>query len=114
MNQKTNISQAHSQKLPAKTYDAGDLLDIYSLAECDMAWMNTSIEFLRRGINDLQSRVNSGELLSEHHFMSLIKHAEMYDYLSEERHRHYEQMAEQFKNEWEIAKGSKSEDKSND
>lgn len=108
MNQNTNISQVSKQSPSTSKVDVGDLWDIYSLAECDLTWMNTSIEFLRRGIQELQQKTKSGEVISEHHFISLLNHAEMYAYLSEERHRHYEEMAEKYQKEWELVKSSKS------
>jgi hypothetical protein len=61
MDQNTNISQAINPTHAIPKFDVGDLWDVYSLAECDLTWMNTSIEFLRKGIQELQQKANSGK-----------------------------------------------------
>jgi hypothetical protein len=38
----------------------------------------------------------------------------MYAYLSEERHRYYEEMAEKYQKEWELVKSSKNGVNAND
>ena len=40
-----------------KTYDAGDMYDIQSLAEYDMNWMHTAIDRIRRDFLNLSKNL---------------------------------------------------------
>jgi hypothetical protein len=46
-------TQNKPQNTP-KTYDAGDMLDAYSLAECDMQWMSVAITDIKNESKSLK------------------------------------------------------------
>lgn len=83
----------------SKKYDAGDMYDTQSLAEHDMNWMHTAIDRVRRDFIDLSKKLQKQGVHSCY-FDELKTTLEMYSYLAEERHRHHEEMAEQYQQEW--------------
>lgn len=90
-----------------KTYDAGDMYDIQSLAECDMYWMYTALEQVRHRIIKLKKTLQEQCNVHECYFDELETLSSMYSYLAEERHRHHAEMAKQYKEEWQGQGGDK-------
>lgn len=82
-----------------KTYDAGDMHDIQSLAEHDMNWMHTAIDRVRRDFIALSKNLQK-QGVHQIYFDDLRTVLDMYSYLAEERHSHHAEMAEQYKKEW--------------
>ena len=97
-------NQINSNNTP-KTYDAGDLVDVYSCAESDMQWMNTAISHIRKEVKRLNKLAENGKEITQYHFTDLIHHIDMYEYISEERHAHHAEQAERYSKEWEKIKG---------
>lgn len=95
-----------NQNNTAKTYDAGDMYDIQSLAEYDMNWMNTAIDRVRRDFLNLSKKLQEQGVHSIY-FDELKTVLDMYSYLAEERHRHHVEMAEQYEKEWKAQGGDK-------
>ncbi|APR71842.1 hypothetical protein [Acinetobacter haemolyticus] len=89
-----------------KTYDAGDMYDIQSLAEYDMNWMHTAIERIRRDFLNLSKNLQENGV-HPIYFDELQTVLGMYSYLAEERHSHHVEMAEQYKKEWKGQGGDK-------
>ncbi|WP_180124544.1 hypothetical protein [Acinetobacter sp. YH12097] len=87
-----------------KTYGAGDMHDLASLAESDMNWMCTAISHIRREVMKLNKLAESGKEVSQYHFSEMVTHLEMYEYLAEERHRNHAKEAKAYEAEWEAAK----------
>ena len=88
-----------------KTYDAGDMHDLASLAESDMGWMSTAIGHIRKEIIRLNKLAEGGKEVTQYHFSELITHLDMYEYLAEDRHRNHAKEAEAYRAEWEKTKG---------
>ena len=88
-----------------KTYDAGDMADAYSLAECDMQWMSTAITHVNKEIKRLHALAVNGEILSQYHLSELITQLDMYEYLADDRRHYHAKEAEAYKVEWEKMKG---------
>ncbi|MFS1587021.1 hypothetical protein ACLIL3_014880 [Acinetobacter radioresistens] len=84
-----------------QVYDAGDLYDAYSLAECDMQWMCNAIRDLRSQIQELKKEVESGTAISKYHFDTLITRSDMYEYLAENRTDSYTHNVKALQQEWE-------------
>ena len=97
-------NQINSTNTPKK-YDAGDMHDIQSLAECDMYWMYTTLEQVRHGIIKLKKTLQEQCNVHECYFDELETLSSMYSYLAEERHAHHADMAKQYEQEWENTKG---------
>jgi hypothetical protein len=93
------------KKTTAKTYDAGDMHDLASLAAYDMNWMYIAISHIRKEVIKLNKLAESGKEVSQHHFYELVTHLDMYEYLAEDRHRNHAKGAEAYKAEWENTKG---------
>lgn len=87
-----------------KTYDAGDLSDAYSLAECDMQWMSTAITHVKKEVKKLHEMAKNGEIISQYHFDGLLHHIDMYEYLADDRYNSHAKEAEAYKKEWEATK----------
>ena len=86
-----------------KTYDAGDMLDLASLAKCDMDWMSTALNFIRKEVTRLHEESKKGKL-SQYHFDELRTQIDMYSYLAESRHHYHADEADKFEAEWEFSK----------
>lgn len=95
------------KKPTVKTHDVGDMLDLATLAECDMNWMYTAISHIRKEVMKLNKLAESGKEVSQYHFSELVTHLEMYEYIAEDRTRCHEQRAEAYKKEWESFKEGK-------
>lgn len=91
-------TQINSKNTP-KTYDAGDLNDAYSLAECDMQWMSTAISHVRKEIRRLNKLAEDGEEVTQYHFSELITHLDMYEYIADDRQRYHADQAEAYEAE---------------
>ncbi len=91
-----------------KNYDAVDLADAYSIAENDMAWMNTAIGHIRGEIRKLNKLAEDGERLYDFHFSELIHHIDMYEYLAEARQDYHTKESERYSKEWEQLKGGRN------
>jgi len=87
-----------------KTYDAGDMHDLASLAESDMNWMRTAISHIRREVMKLNKLAESGKEVSQYHFSEMVTQLDMYEYLAEDRHRNHAKGAEAYEAEWEATK----------
>lgn len=87
-----------------KTYDAGDMHDLASLAESDMNWMRTAISHIRREVMKLNKLAESGKEVSQYHFSEIVTQLDMYEYLAEVRHRNHAEGAEEYEAEWEATK----------
>ncbi|MDH0563788.1 hypothetical protein [Acinetobacter courvalinii] len=104
---KQNIPLENQNPKILKTYDAGDMHDIQSLAESDMYWMYTALEQVRHRVIKLKNTLQEQCNVHECYFDELETLSSMYSYLAEERHRHHLEMAEQYKKEWKGLGGDK-------
>lgn len=84
-----------------KTYDADDMADLASLAECDMRWMSTAITHVRKEIKRIHALAENGEIIYQYHFSELITHLDMYEYLADSRRDSHAKEAEAYQAEWE-------------
>jgi len=96
-------NQINSNNTP-KTYDASDLHDVYSLAECDMQWMSTAIGHVKEEITKIHALAKDGETISQYHFSELITHLDMYEYLVDDRRDYHAKQAKEHAQEWEANK----------
>ncbi|RZG87394.1 hypothetical protein [Acinetobacter venetianus] len=103
LNQNTSFENQNTHK----TYDAGDMYDIQSLAESDMYWMHTALDQVRHRIIKLKKTLQEQCNVHECYFDELETLSNMYSYLAEERHRHHAEMAEQYEKEWKSQGGDK-------
>ena len=96
-------NQINSTNTPKK-YDAGDMHDLASLAACDMNWMQSALNRVRRDFIKLSVNLQQQGIHSCH-FDELKTALEMYSYLAEEHHSYHAEMSEQYEQEWENTKG---------
>lgn len=96
-------NQINSKNTP-ETYNAGDLNDAYSLAECDLQWMSTAIGHVKEEIKKIHALVKDGEVISQYHFSELITHLDMYEYLADDRRHYHAKVAKAYEAEWEANK----------
>ena len=97
-------NQINSTNTPKK-YDAGDMLDLATLAECDMDWMYTALVDVRLRVARIKEELTARDVNAQYHFHTLEKVLEMYEYIAEDRTRCHEQQAEAYKEELEKIKG---------
>ena len=93
-------NQINSTNTPEK-YDAGDMVDAYSLAECDMQWMSVAITDIRKRLKEIKSELGNNNVLG---FYDLEHVVDMYQYIAENRLHHYSDEAEAYQAEWEADK----------
>lgn len=94
-------NQINSKNTP-KNYDAGDLVDAYSLAECDMQWMSVAITDIKKRLKDIKKEVGHKNIIG---FYDLEHVIDMYQYIAENRLSHYSDETEAYETEWEKIKG---------
>lgn len=97
------MPKINSKNTP-KTYDASDLNDAYSLAECDLKWMSTAIGHVKEEIKRIHALAKDGEVISQYHLSGLITHLDMYEYLADDRRHHHAKEAKAYEVEWETNK----------
>ena len=80
------------QDILVKVYSVKDMHDLASLAECNMQWMNTAIEHVKKELKKLLDEcVVPGHQLSE-----LMTHLDMYEYIALSRLDHYSDKAMEY------------------
>ena len=92
-------TQNKPQNTP-KTYTTGDMLDAYSLAECDMQWMSVAITDIKKRIKELKNDLG----INATGFYALEHVVDMYQYIAECRLHHYSGEAEAYQAEWDADK----------
>lgn len=96
-------NQINSNNTP-ETYNAGDLTDAYSLAECDLQWMSTAITDARIRVKKLKAELTELNASAEYYFYGLEQVLEMYEYLADDRRHYHAKEAEAYKVKWEANK----------
>jgi hypothetical protein len=94
-------NQINSKNAP-KTYDAGDLADVYSCAESDMQWMNIAIADVKKRIKEIKNELGNKNIIG---FYALEQVLEMYEYVSETRLNYHAEEAERYSKAWKEIKG---------
>ncbi|WP_302565268.1 hypothetical protein [Acinetobacter baumannii] len=80
-----------------KTYDAGDLWDIQSLAEFDMNWMEVAISDIKNRLKEIKAELGGKDVLG---FYALENVIDMYQYIAKKRNSYHAEQAEKYKKEW--------------
>ena len=92
-------TQNKPQNTP-ETYTTGDMLDAYSLAECDMQWMSVAITDIKKRIKELKNDLG----INATSFYALEHVVDMYQYIAENRLSHYSNETEAYEAEWKADK----------
>ena len=87
-------TQNKPQNTP-ETYTTGDMLDAYSLAECDMQWMSVAITDIKKRIKELKNDLG----INATGFYALEHVVDMYQYIAENRLSHYSNETEAYEAE---------------
>lgn len=93
-------TQINSKNTP-KTYDAGDMVDAYSLAECDMQWMSVAITDIKKRLKDIKKEAGHQNIIGFHALENIV---DMYQYIAENRLSHYSNETEAYEAEWKADK----------
>jgi len=93
-------TQINSKNTP-KTYDAGDMVDAYSLAECDMQWMSVAITDIKKRLKDIKKETDHQNIIGFHALENIV---DMYQYIAENRLSHYSNETEAYEAEWKADK----------
>ncbi|MEN3977437.1 hypothetical protein [Acinetobacter sp. CWB-B33] len=93
-------TQINSNNTP-KTYNAGDLVDAYSLAECDMQWMSVAITDIKKRLKEIKRELGNKGVIG---FYDLEHVVDMYQYIAENRLSHYSDETEAYQVELEANK----------
>lgn len=73
-----------------KQYDSSDLMEVNSLAECDLQWAVICITDLKDEIIRLQESCKTNKHFCSIHFDHAIEKAEMFHYLIDERRNYHD------------------------
>ena len=92
-------TQNKPQNTP-ETYTTVDMLDAYSLAECDMQWMSVAITDIKKRIKELKNDLG----INATGFYALEHVVDMYQYIAENRLSHYSNETEAYEAEWDADK----------
>ena len=92
-------TQNKPQNTP-ETYTTVDMLDAYSLAECDMQWMSVAITDIKKRIKELKNDLG----INATGFYALEHVVDMYQYIAENRLSHYSNETEAYEAEWKADK----------
>ena len=92
-------TQNKPQNMP-ETYTTVDMLDTYSLAECDMQWMSVAITDIKKRIKELKNDLG----INATGFYALEHVVDMYQYIAENRLSHYSNETEAYEAEWKADK----------
>ena len=96
-------NQINSENTP-KTYNAGDMLDAYSLAESDLKWMTHALGDLLKKFTELEVRLGKEQHVPDFYFNELKTFIHMYEYLADNRLNHHEKEAAAYLEEYEANK----------
>ena len=80
------------QDISVKVYSVKDMHDLASLAECDMQWMNTAIEHVKKELKKLLDEC----VVPGHQLSDLMTHLDMYEYIALSRLGHYSDKAMEY------------------
>ena len=94
-----------NQKTVSLVHYLRDVSDAYSLAESDIHWMSTAIPHAHKEIKKLHDLAKNGEVVTQYSFGELMRHLEMFEYLAENRHHQHAQLAEEYTQKYDAAKG---------
>ena len=87
-----------------KKYNAGDMLDAYSLAESDLKWMTHALGDLLKKFTELEVRLGKEQHVPDFYFNELKTFIHMYEYLADSRLNHHEKEAAAYLEEYEANK----------
>ena len=93
-------TQNKPQNTP-KTYTTGDMVDAYSLAECDMQWMSVAITDIKKRLKEIKSKLDNTNVIGLYDLEHVV---DMYQYIAECRLHHYSGEAEAYQAEWDADK----------
>lgn len=98
------MSNSNNAQNTPKTYDAADMYDLASLAECDMQWMNVAIADIKKRIKELKKDLG----INATGFYALDNILDMYQYLADTRLNYHMGEAERLEKELEQLKGGRN------
>ena len=73
-----------------KQYDSSDLMDVNSLAECDLQWASMCIVDLKNELIRLQEKSKTEKYFCSIHFDHVIEKAKMFEYLIDDRRNYHD------------------------
>ena len=83
------------QDISVKVYSVKDMRDLASLAECDMQWMNTALEHVKKELRNLLGEC----AVPGHQLSELMTHLDMYEYIALNRLSHYSDKTMEYETE---------------
>lgn len=90
-------------------FDAGDMQDAHSLAACDLRWMESALAQIKSSLESLaETYVKNCPVISAE-LSRLADHAEMYVYLADHRRDVHDQLADEYKEQFEGNKDIKND-----
>jgi len=95
------MSNSNNAQNTSKNYDAGDMVNAYSLAECDMQWMSVAITDIKKRLKDIKKEAGHQNIIGFHALENIV---DMYQYIAENRLSHYSNETEAYEAEWKADK----------
>ncbi|MEB3766377.1 hypothetical protein [Acinetobacter sp. MD2] len=75
-----------NQTTAIQTYNTTDMVDAYSLAECDMRWMSVAISDIKKRLQELNNELGHKSIVG---LYALEHTVDMYQYIAENRLNYY-------------------------
>ena len=66
------MSNSNNAQNTSKNYDAGDMVDAYSLAECDMQWMSVAITDIKKRLKDIKKEAGHQNIIGFHALENIV------------------------------------------
>ena len=82
-----------------KQYDSSELMDIHSLAECDLNWAHTAIVDTKLALREVEKLVKNNEWISEYNLHVILQKLDMFEYLIEDRRNYHDIQKEAYEKE---------------
>ena len=82
-----------------KQYDSSELMDIHSLAECDLNWAHTALLDTKLALKEIEKSAKNNERITEYHLCTILQKLDMFEYLIEERRNYHDIQREMFEKE---------------
>lgn len=76
----------HNSNNSLQTYNTGDIVDIYSLAENDIRWMSVAISDIKKRLKELTNELGHKNIVGLYALENTI---DMYQYIAENRLDYY-------------------------
>jgi len=96
-------NQINSKNKPLKSYDAGDMSDVYGIAHESTEWLSTLLSQIKKETKNLQEELKQ-QGIYEGHFHAVSKLLDLSEFMADERIAYFKRLHTEHAQEWEADK----------